>query len=221
MTGAGGQSTQPDAHKHRRTPFALMRSIVAHVAPLLLTFLECARSPGVSKEVKASLRTIYDVMDGKSWSKNDNWLEYDPCTNKWRGVHCDKLRTDMHHVIGLNLFNNSIQGTLPTQLGLLTSLTALALRVNAISGTLPTELGLLTGLTALSTYNNRLSGTVPTELAALSPNLCWLNEAQCRTELTEGSCFVNEHRTNFRCPVPRDGKSPCVSALGLDCKEEL
>ena len=48
------------------------------------------------------------------------------------------------------------------------------MRINAISGTIPTEVGRLSSLNAFSLYNNRISGTIPAELARLKPKVCWL-----------------------------------------------
>uniref|UniRef100_A0A7S1YD40 Disease resistance R13L4/SHOC-2-like LRR domain-containing protein n=2 Tax=Grammatophora oceanica TaxID=210454 RepID=A0A7S1YD40_9STRA len=69
----------------------------------------------------------------------------------------------------LGLSRNNLEGTIPTEFGLLSSLTSLLLYVNILEGTIPSEIGLLTSLTGLYLYNNaNLSGRVPTELANLS-----------------------------------------------------
>lgn len=59
---------------------------------------------------------------------------------------------------------NQISGTLPTQLGQLTSVNDLVLGPNQFSGPIPTEFGRLTRLTFLSFVSNDLDGTFPTEL---------------------------------------------------------
>ena len=61
--------------------------------------------------------------------------------------------------------DNSVGGYLPTQIGRLSS-TLLLLDANAnyISGTIPTEIGLMSTLTAFWTFDNLLSGTIPTEI---------------------------------------------------------
>jgi Leucine-rich repeat (LRR) protein len=65
--------------------------------------------------------------------------------------------------------NIGITGTIPTQLGLLTQLTHLDLDQNTLTGTIPTELGLLSSaLQVLELNNNQLWGTIPTELGLLT-----------------------------------------------------
>ena len=59
-------------------------------------------------------------------------------------------------------------GTLPTEIGRLDSLRVLQVHRNSLSGTLPSTLGVLTGLTDLWLGANAFSGTLPTELARLS-----------------------------------------------------
>lgn len=193
----------------------MRRCFTAIIATLLIA--PAAGQQGCSAADKEALRKLYEDTHGPQWKKSTNWLEYDPCTNNWHGVLCNKAKTT---IIGLNLFDNGLAGTLPTEIGLLTGMQALSVRINAISGTLPSELGLLTEMKALSAYNNRLSGTIPSELALLTkPKVCWLTEAQCRTKLDEASCFANEHRTAFRCPVPA-GASLCVTNTNVTCEEE-
>ena len=68
----------------------------------------------------------------------------------------------------LNLTNNQLTGSIPTQLGSLTALTNLGLGHNQLTGSIPTQLGSLTSLRSLSLYNNQLSGTIPTQLGSLT-----------------------------------------------------
>jgi hypothetical protein len=63
----------------------------------------------------------------------------------------------------LNLYNNDLSGTVPTQLGLLTNLLALDLSENAFVGSLPSELNALTKLQTFHIHQVRgkLTGTLP------------------------------------------------------------
>ena len=63
---------------------------------------------------------------------------------------------------------NDLTGKIPTELGLLSSLTFLSLGPNRLTGTLPTEIGLLTSLTDLRLYFNTFTGTLPTEIGLLT-----------------------------------------------------
>ena len=67
----------------------------------------------------------------------------------------------------LNLGQNSLTGTAPTQLGCLTKLTTGGpygfLQSNLLSGTLPSELGYYVQMNSeLTLHNNKFDGTLPT-----------------------------------------------------------
>jgi len=64
----------------------------------------------------------------------------------------------------LSLTHLSLTGVIPTELGMLTTLTYLSLRENSLTGTIPSELGLLTNLTGLYLHDNGLTGEIPSEL---------------------------------------------------------
>ena len=68
----------------------------------------------------------------------------------------------------------SIDGTIPTQLGNLTSLTKLDFDRSELSGSIPAELGNLANLKILMLRSNRLTGSIPAELGNLA-NLTSLN----------------------------------------------
>ncbi|MBO1348618.1 MAG: putative Ig domain-containing protein [Hormoscilla sp. GUM202] len=71
-------------------------------------------------------------------------------------------------VTNIDLGNNNLTGTLPSELGSLTSLVDLWLNNNDLSGTLPSELGSLASLEHIWLNENDLSGTLPSELGSLS-----------------------------------------------------
>jgi Leucine-rich repeat (LRR) protein len=71
----------------------------------------------------------------------------------------------MKSLTQLSLGGNSLQGTIPSQLGLLTQLNlTFSLKMNQLSGTIPTELGRLTSLSEFKLHNNQLTGQIPSEL---------------------------------------------------------
>ena len=64
----------------------------------------------------------------------------------------------------VNLNGRNVAGTLPTELGQLSTLVSFELSSNQLSGTVPSQLALLPALELAYVGNNRLSGTVPPRL---------------------------------------------------------
>ena len=78
----------------------------------------------------------------------------------------------MYKTTSLILYQNQMSGTIPTEIGWLTQLTALGLMSNQLTGTIPctipTEMGLLTQLTYLNSHNDTpFTGTIPLALCPI------------------------------------------------------
>ena len=117
---------------------------------------------------RAVLVELYEATEGENWDDDTNWLSDQPLRT-WNGVTTDADG----RVTGLRLYYNGLSGSIPSELGSLTSLTDLDLDVNDLSGSIPSELGNLVGLNTLSLGGNDLSGSIPSELGNLF-NLQWL-----------------------------------------------
>ncbi len=124
-----------------------------------------ASSPiATSKDAERdALEALYQDTDGDNWTNNRNWLS-NASLDSWHGVTTDRNG----RVIELDLSENELNGTIPSELGSLTNLEELNLSQNQLSGTIPLELGSLNNLTTLSLFDNRLSGGIPSELGNLS-----------------------------------------------------
>ncbi len=110
-----------------------------------------------------ALSSIYNALGGSTWKKSDNWLtSCDPCD--WLGVTCNAEG----RVIGLDLSNNGLSGTLPPEMGQLTELQNLDLGQNKISGEIPVEIYTLSNLTTLHLHNNVITGQISQEIQNLS-----------------------------------------------------
>jgi Leucine-rich repeat (LRR) protein len=104
-----------------------------------------------------------------SWSNDQTWLTNETECLWFQGSRgggiCGKNGTALH---SLERNNNGLNGTIPDEIGLLTSLTLLDLHGNQFSGTVPLELGSLTALTSLYLSRNAFTGTLPSQLGSLS-----------------------------------------------------
>ena len=84
----------------------------------------------------AAMTALYNATGGPDWSNNENWLSDSPLGD-WHGVTTDTNG----RVAGINLMNNNLQGTLPSEIADLANLKTLNLASNlGLSGPLPSEL---------------------------------------------------------------------------------
>ena len=112
---------------------------------------------------RALLRALYEATGGPNWTQNENWLTDRPL-GEWYGVQVD----GGGRVTSLYLSDNNLAGSIPAELGLLTSLQDLSLFKNGLTGPIPAELGSLTNLQDLGLSKNGLTGPIPVELASLT-----------------------------------------------------
>ena len=133
-----------------------------------------------------ALAVLYFGNDGLRWARVTNFLL--PTFHcEWDGVSCNENGEPST----LSLVNEGLSGSLPREIGVLSSLTTLNLDRNLLTGTIPTEIGYLTNLRDLSipgedeprsfiglsrlledaqapAFNNNLSGSLPSELGLLT-----------------------------------------------------
>ena len=110
---------------------------------------------------RAALMVLYDSTGGASWTDKANWNSTEPL-DTWFGVTLRNRR-----VVGLDLADNNLRGTLPAKLATLTELASLDLGGNQLSGMIPPELRGLRALESLDLSANRLSNAIPLELGDL------------------------------------------------------
>ena len=126
------------------------------------------------------------------------------CT--WAGIGCT---TSTGLVNDIELANNNLVGTIPTELGLLTELKVWAMERGGLRGTIPSQVGTLQQLTLLSLDVNSLTGTLPQELFTLRQ----LTELDLNNNQLSGSIdglggafpnleFLQLHNNDFSGTVP-------------------
>ena len=116
----------------------------------------------VSRTDSLALVAIYDATGGDNWRDNTNWKSQEP-VGEWYEVTVEN-----GVVTELDLENNNLTGTLPSEIGDLTSLESLSLTLNNLTGAIPAEIGNLTKLTSLGLASNNLTGAIPSEIGDLT-----------------------------------------------------
>ena len=111
---------------------------------------------------RLALQALYTSCGGVGWTKKDGWMT-EAALGDWYGVTVDVVG----RVTTLNLYNNKLTGSLPSELQQLSTLTSLYLHKNQLTGPIPAELGKLADLQTLGLHDNQLSGSIPTELGLL------------------------------------------------------
>ena len=107
---------------------------------------------------------LYNAMGGVNWTDNARWASSRPL-DEWYGV---TTNPSGDIVLELRLGDNGLFGTLPPELGDLSSLQRLDLNDNQVQGEIPVELGNLADLQHLSLTRNQLRGEIPWELGNLT-----------------------------------------------------
>ncbi|KAJ4777573.1 Leucine-rich receptor-like protein kinase family protein [Rhynchospora pubera] len=113
-----------------------------------------------------------------------NWISNPGMPHcNWTGVECDTKGT----VIGLNLSNYNLSGTISDDILLLSNLSSLNICSNAFSDTLPATLTSLTSLNFLDVSDNNFDGRFPVGFGSF-------------LQLT----YLNASGNNFEGPLPTD-----------------
>ncbi len=157
----------------RRAAVSACRGIFRGALMLVAAMLAMPSQAAVAPAERNALIDLYNSAQGSQWTNRAGWLGAAGTECSWSGVTCDAGQTT---VVGLNLANNKLQGTL-SALAALTNLVYVDLSQNALTGSIPTLAG-LTSLQVFNAYSNQLSGALPalTGLTALQQFRVWGNQ---------------------------------------------
>lgn len=105
-----------------------------------------------------------------SWTRNQGWKDFDEDECSWDGVTCTRLTDGDMAIAGIDLNNNNLVGSLPSELCLLTDLKILILSNSVLYDEIPSCMTLMPELKTLDLRHNRLSGEFPNKFF-LAPSL--------------------------------------------------
>lgn len=107
-----------------------------------------------------ALIAFYNATDGPNWT--NTWDLTQP-KSSWRGITLN----DEGCVLYFQLTWNSMDGSIPAEIGNLKHLEKLVLTSNGLTDTIPNEIAELTRLQILNLNGNKLTGNIPTQLKKL------------------------------------------------------
>ena len=113
-----------------------------------------------------TLRAALNITTA-SWYNKFTVIEStaDICSHHWNRIGCN----DNNEIVALHLSNGGFAGTIPSEIGAITTLKHIELYKNFdLKGTIPSEVGSLANLEILHLHQTSLSGSLPTSLGKLT-----------------------------------------------------
>lgn len=133
------------------------------------------------------LATLFYATAGDQWRKSEDWMAYTQFECQWHRHEFNSICDVAQRYHTLSLPDNSLQGTLPEELELLSALSIVQLQNNQLIGTLPTRIwSSWEHLVFMNVYNNSLSGTLPTDIGFLA-DAAHLHTLSLRSNIFSGA----------------------------------
>ncbi|KAK4284029.1 hypothetical protein QN277_000916 [Acacia crassicarpa] len=145
---------------HSTLPLAASWRIIC----MVLFCVSVLLSSSLATEEANGLLKWKTSLTNKSQAILSSWNGTDPCTH-WKGITCDESMS----VSTINLTRLGMQGTLHNlNFSSFTKIRVLDISYNEFSGTIPSQLGKLSSILSLRMYDNFLSGFIPPEIGELT-----------------------------------------------------
>ncbi|MYB47690.1 MAG: hypothetical protein F4X72_00175 [Dehalococcoidia bacterium] len=133
-------------------------------------------------DLVSDCEALLEARDILAVNASLNWSG-DTSISDWEGV---TLQGTPQRVASLDLRDMGLHGSIPAELGLLSSLSSLDLRNSGLSGPIPPELGDLANLQNLYLHGNMLDGEIPAELGDMTGlRYLWLHSNELTGEIPE------------------------------------
>ena len=134
-------------------------------------------SPAVNRGLVHDCQALLSAKDALRGTASLNWAA-GTAISSWTGVTTGGTPS---RITGLALASQSLDGSVPADLGSLFELTSLDLSNNSLTGAITHELGWLFNLTTLRLSGNSLTGCIPVALEGVATNdLSSLNLLYCQ-----------------------------------------
>ena len=139
-------------------------------------------NPSANPNLVGDCESLLELKDTLRGTATLNWNATSTITT-WDGVTTGGTPS---RVTRLELANEELDGSIPSELGRLSELTHLDLSGNALTGEIPEELGSLSNLAVLRLSGNSLTGCIPLALMSVATNdLSSLDLLYCRPPAPE------------------------------------
>jgi hypothetical protein len=117
-----------------------------------------AKHAQCKSDQRGSLTSLFRETSGHNWFFGwDTSPTSDPCLDEWYGVTCDRTG----NVINIDLPNNNLAGSFPTNIGRFPKLRQLDVSQNKISNGIPPSFKGLVSLRSLKLSHNHFQGDFP------------------------------------------------------------